>query len=133
MGVTSVRLNSEVEVPLETLANKLDRSKNYLINQAIKEFVQRQSMEDARWEDTLEALSLINAGKPLMEMMLLGGLKAGELKKSYRHQKYEHSIFSRGNRRFSSAKSVYRGKKSICCKTSCGKDSDWYREIRVVP
>jgi predicted transcriptional regulator len=63
MGVTSVRLNSEVEVPLENLANKLDRSKNYLINQAIKEFVQRQSMEDARWEDTLEALSSIKAGK----------------------------------------------------------------------
>ncbi len=63
MGVTSVRLNSEVEVPLENLANKLDRSKNYIINQAIKEFVQRQSMEDARWEDTLEALSSIKAGK----------------------------------------------------------------------
>ncbi|GAA3933412.1 CopG family ribbon-helix-helix protein [Litoribacillus peritrichatus] len=63
MGVTSVRLNSEVEGPLENLANKLDRSKNYLINQAIKEFVQRQSMKDARWEDTLEALSSIKAGK----------------------------------------------------------------------
>ncbi len=63
MGVTSVRLNSEVEVPLEKLANKLDRSKNYLINQAIKEFVQRQSMEDERWEDTLEALNSIKSGK----------------------------------------------------------------------
>jgi predicted transcriptional regulator len=65
MGVTSIRLNSEVEVPLENLAHKLDRSKNYIINQAIKEFVQRQSMDDSRWEDTLAALNSIKAGKAI--------------------------------------------------------------------
>ncbi len=65
MSVTSVRLNSEVEIPLENLARKLDRSKNYIINQAIKEFVQRQSMEDSRWEDTLEALNSIKSGKAI--------------------------------------------------------------------
>ena len=67
MGVTSIRLNSEVETPLEELAQKLDRSKNYIINQAIKEFVQRQSMEDTRWTDTLEALSSIKDGKAIDE------------------------------------------------------------------
>jgi len=65
MAVTSIRLNSEVEAPLENLAHKLDRSKNYIINQAIKEFVQRQSMDDARWEDTLEALNSIKSGKAI--------------------------------------------------------------------
>ncbi|MFD2232173.1 CopG family ribbon-helix-helix protein [Alkalimarinus sediminis] len=65
MGVTSIRLNSEVEVPLENLAHKLDRSKNYIINQAVKEFVQRQSMDDSRWEDTLAALNSIKAGKTI--------------------------------------------------------------------
>tara|TARA_R110001592_G_scaffold324870_3_gene604618 strand:+ start:8710 stop:8976 length:267 start_codon:yes stop_codon:yes gene_type:complete len=65
MGVTSIRLNSEVEIPLENLAQKLDRSKNYIINQAIREFVQRQSMEDSRWEDTLEALNSIKSGKAI--------------------------------------------------------------------
>ena len=65
MAVTSIRLNSEVELPLENLAHKLDRSKNYIINQAIKEFVQRQSMDDARWEDTLEALNSIKSGKSI--------------------------------------------------------------------
>jgi|TARA_R110000868_G_scaffold62900_9_gene189845 predicted transcriptional regulator len=65
MGVTSIRLNSEVEIPLENLAHKLDRSKNYIINQAIKEFVQRQSMEDSRWEDTLEALNSIKSGNTI--------------------------------------------------------------------
>ncbi len=67
MGVTSIRLNSEVEAPLEEIAQKLDRSKNYIINQAIKEFVQRQFMEDDRWADTLEALSSIKAGKAIDE------------------------------------------------------------------
>lgn len=65
MGVTSIRLNSEMEVPLENLALKLDRSKNYIINQAIKEYVQRQAMEESRWEDTLEALNSVKAGKSI--------------------------------------------------------------------
>ena len=67
MGVTSVRLTSDLEVPLEQLARKLDRSKNYLINQAIKEFVVRQSMESARWGDTLDALSSVKSGKVIDE------------------------------------------------------------------
>jgi predicted transcriptional regulator len=62
MGVTSIRLNTDVEAPLEQLAQKLDRSKNYLVNQAIREFVQRQAMEEARWADTLEALSSVKKG-----------------------------------------------------------------------
>jgi predicted transcriptional regulator len=63
MSVTSLRISKEVEVPLENLAQRLDRSKNYLINQAIKEFIARQMMEDSRWEDTLAALSSVKAGK----------------------------------------------------------------------
>jgi predicted transcriptional regulator len=49
------------------LSRKLDRSKNYLINQAIKEFIARQSLEDSRWQDTLEALESIKAGKSIDE------------------------------------------------------------------
>jgi len=67
MGVTSVRLNSEVEAPLNKLAQRLDRSKNYLINQAVKEFIARQVMEDSRWEDTLKALASIKEGKLIDE------------------------------------------------------------------
>ncbi len=63
MGVTSIRLSKDVEIPLEQLAQKLDRSKNYLINQAIKEFVLRQSMEELRWSDTTEALESVKAGR----------------------------------------------------------------------
>ncbi len=67
MGVTSIRLNTEIEAPLEKLAKKLDRSKNYIINQAIKEFVTRQFMEDARWSDTLNAFESVKSEKMVDE------------------------------------------------------------------
>lgn len=76
MGVTSIRLNAEVEAPLEDLARKFDRSKNYLINQAVKEFIARQAMEEARWADTLEALDSVKAGHSLDEDAVSTWLKS---------------------------------------------------------
>ena len=76
MGVTSLRLSAEVEAPLENLAQKLDRSKNYLINQAVKEYIARQAMEDARWEDTLRALASIKEGKIIDESEVVSWLKS---------------------------------------------------------
>jgi predicted transcriptional regulator len=76
MGVTSIRLNSELEAPLENLAQRLDRSKNYLINQAIKELVARQAMEDSRWEDTLKALASRKEGKVIDESEVVSWLKS---------------------------------------------------------
>ena len=67
MGVTSVRLQAEIENPLEKLANKLDRSKNYLINQAIKEFLARKSLEDKKWNETLEALDSVKSNRIIAE------------------------------------------------------------------
>jgi predicted transcriptional regulator len=76
MPVTSVRLSADIEAPLKKLAEKLDRSKNYIINQAIKEFVARQSMEDARWEDTLKALESVKSGKLVDEDDVIQWLKS---------------------------------------------------------
>jgi len=67
MGVTSVRLQPEIENPLEKLATKLDRSKNYLINQAIKEFLARKSLEDKKWGETLEALDSVKSNRVVTE------------------------------------------------------------------
>jgi len=67
MSVTSIRLQPEIESPLAELAKKLDRSKNYLINQAIKEYISRQTQEEARWEETLEALESVKSGKSVDE------------------------------------------------------------------
>jgi predicted transcriptional regulator len=65
MSVTSIRLSNDVETPLEKLSVKLDRSKNYLINQAVKEFIARQAMEESRWSDTLQALDSVKSGRTI--------------------------------------------------------------------
>lgn len=75
MGVTSIRLQPDVEGPLEQMAKKLDRSKSYLINQAVKEFVARQAMEEFRWAETLSALDSVKAGNTLSAPDVLAWLE----------------------------------------------------------
>ena len=67
MGVTSVRLQPEIESPLKDLSKKLDRSKSYLINQAVKEFLARNLVEEQRWAETLEAIDSVKSGKLIDE------------------------------------------------------------------
>lgn len=67
MSITSIRITEDLEKPLEDLSKKLDRSKNYLINQAIKEFLARQSLDESRWKDTLDALESIKQGQSINE------------------------------------------------------------------
>ena len=62
MSVTSIRLQPEVESGLEAMSDKLQRSKNWLINQAIREFVTRQESEQARWNETLAAMESVANG-----------------------------------------------------------------------
>jgi predicted transcriptional regulator len=63
MSVTTVRLQPEVERGLETMADKLHRSKNWLVNQAIREFVARQELEQSRWNETLSAMESVAQGR----------------------------------------------------------------------
>ncbi len=63
MSVIRIRLNSGLETLLTELADKQRVSKNHIMNKAIKDYVQRQSMEYIRWKDTLSALESIKAGK----------------------------------------------------------------------
>ena len=63
MSVTSIRLQPEVESGLEAMSDKLHRSKNWLINQAIREFVARQESEQTRWNETLIAMESVANGK----------------------------------------------------------------------
>lgn len=63
MSVTSVRLQADVERSLEEMAGKLQRSKNWLINQAIRDFVLRQEQDEARWKETLAAMESVAQGR----------------------------------------------------------------------
>lgn len=63
MGVTSIRLQPDVESSLETMAGKLHRSKNWLINEAIREYAARQELEQTRWKQTLGAIESVAQGQ----------------------------------------------------------------------
>lgn len=62
MSVTTVRLQPELEKSLETMAGKLHRSKSWLINQALKEFLKHQELEQSRWQETLTAMESVAKG-----------------------------------------------------------------------
>ena len=63
MTVTSIRLQAEVESGLAGLTPRLQRSRNWLINQAVREFVLRQEEGRARWQETLTALASVATGE----------------------------------------------------------------------
>ena len=65
MGVTSIRLQDDLEKSLSELAEKSNRSKNWLINQAVKEYVESLALEEQRWLETLPALESVKSGKSI--------------------------------------------------------------------
>lgn len=67
MSITSVRLQSDLENKLDFLAQNFHRSKNWLINQAIREYIEKNQQETNRWEDTLIALESVKKGQSFQE------------------------------------------------------------------
>ncbi|MDO8346206.1 MAG: ribbon-helix-helix protein, CopG family [Cellvibrio sp.] len=63
MSITSVRLQPEVEQGLEAMAASQERSKSWLINQALKEYIERQAQERTRWQETLTAMDSVAKGQ----------------------------------------------------------------------
>lgn len=56
MSVTTVRLQADVEQGLDAIASRLHRSKGWVINQALSEYIEKQQLEQERWKQTLEAM-----------------------------------------------------------------------------
>lgn len=63
MSITSVRLQPEIEQGLEAMAADQERSKSWLINQALKEYIERQAQEKTRWQETLTAMDSVAKGQ----------------------------------------------------------------------
>ena len=63
MSITTVRLKEDVEQHLDAIATRLQRSKGWVINQALSEYIERQQREQARWQQTLEAMESAAQGK----------------------------------------------------------------------
>ncbi len=56
MGVTTVRFRPEVEAELDEMAQRRHRSKAWLINEAMAEYLERHRQEQQRWQETLDAM-----------------------------------------------------------------------------
>ncbi len=63
MGMTSVRMPDELLSKLDQAAEKLRRSKGWIINDAVKEYLEREELKAQRLEETREALADIKAGR----------------------------------------------------------------------
>ena len=62
MSATSVRLQPDVETALETTSRQLGRSKGWVINDALREYIARQDQAQQRWQQTLDALDAVARG-----------------------------------------------------------------------
>ncbi|TPE55323.1 ribbon-helix-helix protein, CopG family [Maribrevibacterium harenarium] len=63
MGVTTVRLQADIEQQLEAIASRLQRSKGWVISQALAEYIDKQELEQERWRQTLDAMESAANGK----------------------------------------------------------------------
>lgn len=63
MGMTSVRMPDELLERLEKTAEQLQRSKGWIIKDAVKEYLAREELKQRRNEETLVAWEDYKAGR----------------------------------------------------------------------
>ena len=61
-NVTSIRIADDLVDALESKAKELDRSKGWVMNEALREFFAREKLKQKRWKETDEALLAIESG-----------------------------------------------------------------------
>ena len=64
MPVTSVRLEDDLHGRLERLAKREQRTRGWLINEALRDYLEQEELRAERYRQTLEALEEIEAGAP---------------------------------------------------------------------
>lgn len=74
MSTTSFRIDDELEEKLNDIAQKLKRSKSWIINDALKTYIQQEERKQKMLRDTEEAIADIEAdrivsGKEVMEWL----------------------------------------------------------------
>lgn len=60
---TTIRIEENLEQPLETASHVTGKSKTWITNEALREYLMRVELEKQRWQDTLEALEDIQMGR----------------------------------------------------------------------
>ncbi len=79
----SFRLREDVAQKLKFYAAKEDRSGNWIVNAALEAYFAHKEAEEARWNETLEAVSAIERGEGLEGERVMHWLKGwgGEYEK----------------------------------------------------
>ena len=62
MAVTTVRLSDETEAELSAIAARTERSRSWLINRAVAEYIERDRVARERWAQTLSAVESAASG-----------------------------------------------------------------------
>ncbi len=63
MGTTSFRLDEDLHERLDSIASKLRRSKGWIINDALRFYIEREERRQRMLEETEEAIADIEAGR----------------------------------------------------------------------
>jgi predicted transcriptional regulator len=63
MSTTSFRLDDDLQEKLETTANRTKRSKGWIINDALRRYIEQEELKQRMFEETQEALADIEAGR----------------------------------------------------------------------
>jgi predicted transcriptional regulator len=61
--MTSVRMPDDLLQQLDATATRLRRSKGWIINDAVREYLEREELRQRRDEETREALAELDAGQ----------------------------------------------------------------------
>jgi predicted transcriptional regulator len=63
MSTTSFRLDDDLQEKLETTANRTKRSKGWIINDALRRYIEQEELKERMFEETQEAIADIEAGR----------------------------------------------------------------------
>jgi predicted transcriptional regulator len=63
MSTTSVRLDNDLQDKLDTTADKLKRTKGWIINEALRQYLEREERKQRMFEETQEAIADLEASR----------------------------------------------------------------------
>ncbi|MEA5551378.1 CopG family ribbon-helix-helix protein [Anabaena cylindrica UHCC 0172] len=63
MSTTSFRLDDDLQEKLDTAATRLQRSKGWIINDALRRYIEQEERKQQMLEETQEAIADIEAGR----------------------------------------------------------------------
>ncbi|WP_042341225.1 CopG family ribbon-helix-helix protein [Calothrix sp. PCC 7507] len=63
MSTTSFRLDDDLQEKLDSTATRLQRSRGWIINNALRQYIEREEQKQRMLEETEEAIADIKAGR----------------------------------------------------------------------